>query len=223
MLIGTWTRPLPLLPERVVVIAPHPDDEVLGCGMTMRWLSDRACDISLVACTDGEGSHRRSAAVSPEQLRVWRAEERARALELLGLAPSVLRLGLPDGELAESTAELTDALTAAIAGADVVIAPWLGDGHPDHEAVSRSAARAARRRRLPLWCVPVWGKVRRSRPYDGRVSRLRLSADAQEAKAAAAAAFVSQLRPVGAGPHDGPVVHPSELTAMLDGEEVLLW
>lgn len=222
MLIGSWTRDLPARPDTVVVVAPHPDDEVLGCGMTMRWLEDQGCAVSVVACTDGEASHRQSRAVSPEQLRRCRAEERTRAFGLLGVDPPVTRLRLPDGGLAVAV-ELADALTDVLAGAGAVIAPWLGDDHPDHVAVTRAAAVAADRRGVTLWRTPIWGKVRRVRPYDGRVSRLTLSAEARDVKASAAAAFVSQLQPVGPGPDDGPVVHPSELTAMLDGEEVVLW
>src|SRR5690606_26752164 len=99
VLIGTWTPSLPDVPARAVVVAPHPDDEVLGCGMAMRWLSEQGCAVTIVACTDGEGSHPQSTAVTPDVLRRIRADERARALELLEVAPDVIRLGLPDGGL----------------------------------------------------------------------------------------------------------------------------
>ncbi len=42
-------------------------------------------------------------------------------------------------------------------------------------------------------------------------------------KAAAAAAFTSQVLPLGPGPLDGPVLHPAELACMLDGVELILW
>lgn len=224
MLIGTWTPSLPDVPARAVVVAPHPDDEVLGCGMAMRWLSEQGCAVTIVACTDGEGSHPQSTAVTPDVLRRIRADERARALELLEVAPDVIRLGLPDGGLGGHLGRMTTEMVAALAAADVVIAPWIGDDHPDHQAAVRAAATAAARTGRPLWQVPIWGKVRRARAYGARCARLRLTPAAQQLKAAAAAAFVSQLSPVGpGGAPDGPVVHPHEVAAMLDGEELILW
>ena len=69
----------------------------------------------------------------------------------------------------------------------------------------------------------IWGKVRRRHPYRGRRAELHLSIAARSLKAEAVGAFVSQIEPVGPGEHDGPVVHPEELAAMLDGTEVVLW
>jgi len=38
----------------------------------------------------------------------------------------------------------------------VIVAPWRGDGHPDHEAAGRAAAAAAGRTGAALWEFPVW-------------------------------------------------------------------
>ena len=51
--------------ERVVVVAPHPDDEVLAAGGLMRWMACRGREVLVVGVTDGEASHARSARVTP--------------------------------------------------------------------------------------------------------------------------------------------------------------
>ena len=52
----------PLLGEaaglgRVVVIAPHPDDEVLGAGATTATLALQGARVVVIAVTDGEASN----------------------------------------------------------------------------------------------------------------------------------------------------------------------
>jgi hypothetical protein len=64
----------------VVVIAPHPDDEVLGVGDLLALAAAAGARVRLVAVTDGERSHPRSSAITPAQLRRERPREAARAL-----------------------------------------------------------------------------------------------------------------------------------------------
>ena len=44
------------MPSPVLVLAAHPDDETLGCGGTIRKLSDQGHPIMLITFTDGEGA-----------------------------------------------------------------------------------------------------------------------------------------------------------------------
>ncbi len=221
--LGRWIPAPPCSSPRVVVVAPHPDDEVLGMGTMMRWLTGLRISVTVVACTDGEASHRWSTAIAAAELRARRAQERASALRVLGIDPEVRRLGLPDGALDAHRLALQEELEALASPETTIVVPWEHDGHPDHRAAWQAGAGAARRTGAALWQVPIWGKVRRHRPLSGRVARLRLSPDAEEVKASAAAAFTSQIAPLGPGPLDGPVLHPAELASMLDGVELVLW
>jgi hypothetical protein len=54
--IPPWTVSTPPT-NRCVVVAPHPDDEVLGAGGATSLLAASGIDIVLVAVTDGENSH----------------------------------------------------------------------------------------------------------------------------------------------------------------------
>jgi len=78
----------------VVVVAAHPDDEVLGTGGTMAILAAAGARLRLIAVTDGEGSHPGS---DPAVIGSLRIAESAAALDLLGAREAeVIRLRLPD-------------------------------------------------------------------------------------------------------------------------------
>ena len=142
---------------RLVVVAAHPDDESLGAGGLIATASRQGLAVDIVCATDGEGSHPHSATRTPEQLAAIRAEEGRRAAEALGV-PQVERLELSDGRVAADQDRLTERLVEVVGDAPgmVIVAPWRGDGHPDHEAAGRAAAAAARRTRAELWEFPVW-------------------------------------------------------------------
>jgi LmbE family N-acetylglucosaminyl deacetylase len=217
----TWLGPEPSVGRRVVVVAPHPDDEVLGTGVLLRWLAHRGVPTTIVAVTDGEASHARSHRITPAALRRVRAAEREAALAALGVDPDVVRLGLPDGAVAAHVDALAEALGPHVDAATTVVAPGRDDGHPDHVAVSTTAARAAARAGAALWEVAIWAKVHR--PGEATDGALRLVADpaSDAAKRAATACFRSQVHPLGPAPEDGPVVHPHELAALLAGPELV--
>jgi LmbE family N-acetylglucosaminyl deacetylase len=127
------------LGSRLVVVAPHPDDEVLTAGGLLQLLAQRGHALLLVAVTDGEGSHAGSPEWPPERLVTVRPRESAEALACLGIErPELLRLGIADGGVAAAEAALASRLAALLAPGDVVVTTWRYDGHPDHEATARA-------------------------------------------------------------------------------------
>ena len=50
-------------PRRLVVVAPHPDDEVLGAGGLLQYMGRVGVEMVVVAVTDGEASHPRACAL----------------------------------------------------------------------------------------------------------------------------------------------------------------
>ncbi len=197
--------------NRLVVVAPHPDDEVLTAGGLMR----QCClgEILIVAVTDGEASHARSRCVTPDELRVRRAEERTEALHRLDVAAEIVRLGAPDQGCAGATAEVAASLAGILRRGDTVVGPSRHDRHPDHVAVADALLEAAPGVVGVLWEAPTWALVHHTWP---RASfALELDPGAWAAKRHAMAAYVSQLTPLGPDPADGPVVHAGELATML--------
>jgi LmbE family N-acetylglucosaminyl deacetylase len=202
-----------------VIVAAHPDDEVLGAGGLMSILAASRSRMRLVAITDGERSHRGHA--SPAALARRRTAETAAALRALGAqAAEVVRLRLPDGGLAAREDELAAMLAPLVAGFDLCLAPWDGDAHPDHEAAGRAVRRAGQG---PLY-YPVW-MWHWASPADPRVPwdralRIPLPPRAAGRKRAAITCFASQTEDRGHGL--GPVLSPGMIAHFTRAMEVLL-
>jgi LmbE family N-acetylglucosaminyl deacetylase len=148
----------------IVVLAAHPDDEVLGCGGLIAEASARGIDIHVLILTDGGASH---AGVARDALVAMRREESLAGLSLLGAAASrATFLGYPDGALATEGFGFDLAVEAVAASlrqlrAGCVIAPWRGDPHPDHMAaahIAQAASAAAGVSRRLAYAVWAWAR-----------------------------------------------------------------
>ena len=148
----------------LVVVAPHPDDESLGCGGLILQALARGRSVRVVIVSDGCGSHPNSKAYPHDRLRDLREAETIAAMAELGLsAEHVDFLRLPDGGVpsAGPEAEAAAARIAGIAreaGADAVFVTWRHDPHCDHTASAALVDLA--RVHLPdaaVYAYPVWG------------------------------------------------------------------
>ena len=189
-----------LVPEghRLVVVAPHPDDEVLGAGGVLAAAAEAGYPILVVAVSDGGASHPGSTRWPPELLVPQRIAERQNAMRTLGIDSSqVLALHLPDGDLGTHMHQLTSQLTDILSATDVVISPWQWDGHPDHEAVAAATMTASDASGSTPLQVPIWGwhwvDPKASAFPEDRAVRFDLSAAALARKRSAVRCFVSQL------------------------------
>ncbi|MCR0984574.1 PIG-L deacetylase family protein [Roseomonas populi] len=148
-----------LLPEGgVLVLAPHPDDESLGCGGLLAAMAAAGRPARVVVMSDGAGSHPNSRTHPGPVLRELRREEAIEAAEELGV-PAPLFLDLPDGDVPTSGARFEETVRAVIAAAEGLgtIAATIGlDPHKDHEATWAIAKEASRRAGLRLLGYPVW-------------------------------------------------------------------
>ena len=206
-----------------VIVAAHPDDEVLGAGGLISMLAASRARLRLVAVTDGERSH--AGHGSPAALARRRTAETGAALRALGAqAAEVVRLGLPDTGLADREDELTAALAPLVAGFDLCLAPWDRDLHSDHEA-GRAARRAASGAASGVfYSFPVW-MWHWASPADPRVPweralRVPLPSRTASRKRAAITCFASQTEDRGHGL--GPVLTPGMIAHFMRTVEVLL-
>ncbi|MFL6055481.1 MAG: PIG-L deacetylase family protein [Actinoallomurus sp.] len=192
--------------RNAVVLAAHPDDEVLGVGGLMALLADDGVRLRLVAVTDGEASH------PGQDVAVRRVAETETALKHIGDC-EVVRLGMPDtgvrdGELARLLPDLVD-------GFDVCLAPWEKDVHADHEAAGRAAlACDIEVLRFPIWTWH-WARPGDPRLPWERAVQVPLPAEIGERKQAAIGCFTSQLE----GPD--PILPPGILAHFARRQEVL--
>jgi LmbE family N-acetylglucosaminyl deacetylase len=193
--------------RRIVVLAAHPDDEVLGVGGLIARLAATGHSIVVVWATDGEASHPRSTAVSPDEMRSRRREESRRALAHLGVQPEATHhLGLPDGRLETCRGRLRDQLSEIVDSDDLVLAPWARDGHPDHDVVGAVGSTLGSVR----WQYPIW-MWHWAAPGDWEVPwpQLRsVTIPDYRAKAEAIAMFTSQVEPLGPSVDDAAILPP---------------
>ena len=214
---------------RAVVVAPHPDDEVLGVGGLLATWAGLGVPVLVVAVTDGEGSHPGSPTLDPDELAVRRRTERHDALGRLGLgAATVVRLELPDGGVADAEDALTERLAGILAPGDLCLSPRPDDGHPDHDAVARacrragSTARGVRHAHFAVWWWH-WARPDTDSGDWGNATRVVLTERALAAKRAAIGDFVTQVSALSDDPHDAVVLPPAVLDRLRREFEVLWW
>jgi len=142
---------------RLVVVAPHPDDEILACGGLLAMRAAHGLPSLVVAVTNGEASHGTMDPQACERLGQRRAQESGAGLKALGLAPAcVVRLGIPDGKAADMIFAIAMKLLPLLKLDDVIVTTWRLDGHPDHEATAEAARQAAAKVGCRLLEAPVW-------------------------------------------------------------------
>ncbi|MFX0546229.1 PIG-L deacetylase family protein [Roseovarius sp. S1116L3] len=146
--------------EPLVVLAPHPDDESLGCGALLaRAFAGGGAHV--ICLTDGSASHIGSTQWTPQRLARQRRAELTEAVgHLGGSARDLTWLGMADSRLYQADAtsvaiELEEII--ARCGVRHVFAPAAEDHHEDHQATARiAAALRARRRDWSFFSYPVW-------------------------------------------------------------------
>lgn len=136
---------------RLMVLAPHPDDESLAAGGLIQRALACGAAVSVVFVTDGENNPwpqralERRVWIGARQRLAWGARRRGEAdaaLAALGAAGvSVHRLGWRDGGVTWQLLDDTDAMLATMRGLlererpSLLVLPDLVDRHPDHSAL----------------------------------------------------------------------------------------
>lgn len=143
-----------------LVVAPHPDDETIGCGAAIARKRAAGTPVDVVVVTDGRHSHA-SPLVSPSRLAELREGESRAACDLLGVASGSVRfLGYEEGTLWRCLDQLTASLAALIETVrpDEILVTSEHDWHDDHRAVNAAVCRAAAATGFGgrLGAFPVW-------------------------------------------------------------------
>lgn len=152
--------------HRAVVMAPHPDDESLGCGGAIALMRQRSIPVHIVVVSDGTGSHSHSRQYPPLQLRMLREHETRVAASHLGVATTDLTFWRwPDKQVPQvGSAEFS----AAVQQCDrllrrccpsLVLVPWWQDQHCDHRATAQIVQSCLQTWPDPpqRWAYSIWG------------------------------------------------------------------
>lgn len=186
-------RDSPLLANRLLVLAAHPDDESLGaCGLLQR----SSCS-HVVFCTSGEPLKRSASYGALAQAREKEAQHALETVQVLTC--TFLRfydqqLYLVMNDLFHRVLEV--ALTFACDG---VLTHALEVGHPDHDACAVIGRHLADTLNIPVWEMPLYHKdavglwhLQTFRTYSKQEWILHLSGPERETKLRALACYQSQ-------------------------------
>lgn len=153
----------------VMVVAPHPDDETLGCGGLIARCASLGKPVTVLAMTTGDASHPGDAAWRARLARI-RGREQLAALCALGVnPPDLVSMSLPDGSLdsmgmeveTEILAEITSVIRAR--GICSVFLPATDDCHSDHRATARLVCRGLKGNPVDrVFSYQIWPPDRRA-------------------------------------------------------------
>ncbi|CAN5484083.1 hypothetical protein BH10PLA1_BH10PLA1_12690 [soil metagenome] len=138
--------------SRLLVIAPHPDDESLACGGLIQHAVAAGAQVRVLSVTDGDNNPwpqrvlERRVRIGPEQRVSWGRRRRSEVLAataILGLRDSdVVFAGLPDQGLTTDLLSGQSALRPILQreiesfAPTIIVSPSLHDTHPDHSAAA---------------------------------------------------------------------------------------
>ena len=162
-------RPLFELPERLekpggtkaIVVAPHPDDETLGCGGTLAKHHAAGDRITAIFLTDGGRGDSLAGGVHGEALVELRESEARAAAAALGISDCIfLRNADASLQCSARTAKQLRAILDSLQP-DLVYAPSPFESHRDHREACAIVARALSdyRRPVQVYLYEIWSPL----------------------------------------------------------------
>lgn len=186
--------------KSVLILAPHPDDEVMGCGGLIQRLCEQGNPPHVVILTGGGQSHAACCHLPESVIKKERRSMASQILQKIGLPASHLHLlDFPDGSISAQHKEMQTLqnLVAEIRP-DAVFIPHHGEGWPDHlvcrELVEKMPALGATV--IYEYCVWFWYYNVWKLDWK-RASLLRLTKSEHEAKCKAVNEYTEKPAPCG--------------------------
>ena len=148
-----------------LVLAPHPDDESLGCGGLIQYLVSQNEQVYVCLVTSGDASHPNSIKYAAEKLADLREKEAIAACKFLGIdATHIIFLRAPDSLLENLKHKEKFSLILKLAKIleelkiSSLILPWRRDPHPDHKESYELGRRAVEifENDIQLIEYPIW-------------------------------------------------------------------
>lgn len=142
----------------ILCIAPHPDDEAIGCGGTLRIHANRGDRVTVVFLTSGELGLDH---LPRDEAHSIRETEAVRACEILGVSRLEF-LRLPDWFTSDHTAEAASQLSGILEAEKPsrIYLPHPDESHPDHKAVLPIVRTTGYR--TELYAYEVWTPLPRA-------------------------------------------------------------
>ena len=218
-----------------LIIAPHPDDESLGCGGLIALLARAKLPVRIVVVSDGSASHPGSREYPPDELSELRESETISAVGCLGLEPgqvTFMRMAdtlVPSPDSSDFSVAV-EALRSVIEQAtpDTILLPWRRDPHGDHRATWHICMHAMcavdSRPRMIEYPVWIWDLgVPSDAPAEGEMTGWRLDVSSVlEQKRSAIDAHQSQTTSLIHDDPDGFRLQPTMLARFRQPYEIYL-
>ena len=216
-----------------LILAPHPDDEALGCGGMISHLRSQNIPVTIIFITSGGASHPKSLQYPPQVLAKLREEEALQSCEILGVSSEDVKFFRnPDGRmtnLQKSDIEvIIDELSLILTDRDIssIFMPWRRDVHEDHIVTNTIGFEAAQKSNRPLQIVeyPIWlwkNSKDKDWPIEDEVSSFRLNVETVLAqKRDAIFAHKSQTTKLIDDDPDGFILTEDLLSPFLNPDEI---
>ena len=206
--------------EKTVIIAPHPDDEVIGCAGLIQALVERGTPPHVIILTGGEGSHRGCCNTSAEEIIAARHQLTLKAAATLGIHDSHIHcLNYPDGGVAlehpttESLRELLVQLSPK-----TLFVPHHGEGWSDHLQAAEITKHLMTGKDASIYEYCVWMWYYNVWHLDRKQARIiRMSRAQHQRKLRAMEQYITPLAPCGK-PWSGVLPKPFLKAACWDKE-----
>ena len=215
----------------ILILAPHADDETIGCGGLICQAVRAGIPVSIDILTDGSRSHTGSMEYDSTRLAALRQRETTAAAARLGVEAGAIHFWGEEDSRLEADGERAETLVAALrrriveTGAGAVFVTWVDDPHCDHRAAFSLAVQSVSGLRDPprLYGYPVWSWTIETAPslYEGIIGRLDIGAQL-DTKRDALACHASQLGLVITDDPDGFSLSASDLALFLQPFETFI-
>lgn len=150
---------------KTLIVAPHPDDESLGCGGAIALLREFDAEVFVLVLSDGTLSHPNSKKFPPGKLRDLREDEIKKALKVLGVSPNCIEFfrykdRCVPNENSENWQEAAERCLEYLAELkpETILVPWRRDPHPDHRAAFQlfNYAKQKNLTAIKILEYPIW-------------------------------------------------------------------
>lgn len=184
--------------KNVVILAPHPDDEIFGCNALIQHQIEEAHGVSVIFLTDGEGSHRNCCSTNPIEIASNRQMLAKRAN--VSITKNIHFLHFPDGGIGveeTSTKEVKKIVKAL--NPDAIFTPHHFEGWHDHTNTNKIGSIIAKELNISLYeyCVWFWISMSFSKAFKCRWRNSRFLIPDQAKKRRAIDIYTQALAPCG--------------------------
>lgn len=136
---------------RILHLAPHPDDELIGCPAILLALLRAGHSVDNLACSLGQQDQ--------EERRKRELQEACDRIGFGLIIPDPLPRIDSSADPGEAEEEVFQAIDKLLPEYDLLVSPSPYDLHPGHEAVGRAAREAVRAHETIWWQWGLWGDL----------------------------------------------------------------